>query len=377
MRAKAVIARDLRELRERKRELDHPAQETEAAGLSTAPQTVENTQETNAVQEESSTAAQQPADTVKVEEAQEVIPQIENPPLLPKPEVEDLGLGQPSAAAEKKKIAEITQAPRVEQVQVKPAPAADESVEPPANIPPPEPQQPQPDTSQAPTNIPEAQQADAKHPEAKQTDAKHPEVQQADANPPEVQQADANPPEAQQVDANDDMNFDNLFGPSDDHDGHPDLDFDDFDFGPSNGGNDQNQNDFGATDGQMDLSTFGDPAQQQYGNDDVSSMLQGLESYANQAPDDGEDVGMLDAGAASGGDAGNLREGEGDAMEGVQGGADDDYGMSGADLDLAMGMGNETSFDDLLDGMDFGDEGGEGKGMQEDEFGDAFFGIGE
>jgi hypothetical protein len=353
VRAKAVVVRDLRGLRERKREVDRATQEMEVGGLPTAPQSLQNTQEMNAGQGESSAAVQQTVDTVKVEEAREVVAQIENPPLLPKPEVEDLGLGQMSAAAEKKKIAEITQAARVEQVQVKPAPAAEESVEAPANIQPPEPQQAQPDMSQAPTITPEAQQAEAKHPEA--------------------QQADTTPPEAQQAGENDDMNFDNLFGPSDDHNDHPDLDFDDFDFGPSNGGNDQNQNDFEETDVQMDLSTFGDPAHQQYGNDDVSSMLQGLESYANQAPDDGEDVGMLDAG----GDAGDLAGGEGDVMEDVQGGADDDYGMSGADLDLAMGMGNETSFDDLLDGMDFGDEGGEGKGMQEDKFGDAFFGIGE
>lgn len=175
------------------------------------------------------------------------------------------------------------------------------------------------------------------------------------------------------LDTNDDMTYESLFGPKSVHDDHPDLNFDDFDFGTDTAAADQGDNqgqDYSMqNDGHIDLSTFGEPTDQPFGNDDGSSMLQGLESYANQVPEESGDINMLDT-ANSGGNAGG--DGEIINLDG-----EDGVGMSGADLDLAMGIGgNETNFDDLLDGLDF--EGGDDTtGLENQEFDDAYFGIGD
>lgn len=175
------------------------------------------------------------------------------------------------------------------------------------------------------------------------------------------------------LDTNDDMTYESLFGPKSAHDDHPDLNFDDFDFGTDTAAADQGDNqgqDYSMqNDGHIDLSTFGEPTDQPFGNDDGSSMLQGLESYANQVPEESGDINMLDM-ANSGANAGG--DGEIINLDG-----EDGVGMSGADLDLAMGIGgNETNFDDLLDGLDF--EGGDDTtGLENQEFDDAYFGIGD
>jgi hypothetical protein len=173
------------------------------------------------------------------------------------------------------------------------------------------------------------------------------------------------------LDTNDDMTYESLFGPKSAHDDHPDLNFDDFDFGTENAAEGENQGqDYSMqNDGHIDLSTFGEASDQPFGNDDGSSMLQGLESYANQVPEKSGDINMLDT-ANTGGNAGG--DGEIINLDG-----EDGIGMSGADLDLAMDIGgNETNFDDLLDGMDF--EGGDDTtGLENQEFDDAYFGIGD
>ncbi|OBT90626.1 hypothetical protein VE02_00486 [Pseudogymnoascus sp. 03VT05] len=173
------------------------------------------------------------------------------------------------------------------------------------------------------------------------------------------------------LDTNDDMTYESLFGPKSAHDDHPDLNFDDFDFGTDNaaGGENQGQDYSMQNDGHIDLSTFGEASDQPFGNDDGSSMLQGLESYANQVPEESGDINMLDTtntGGNAGGDGGIIN------LDG-----EDGIGMSGADLDLAMDIGgNETNFDDLLDGLDF--EGGDDTtGLENQEFDDAYFGIGD
>jgi hypothetical protein len=176
------------------------------------------------------------------------------------------------------------------------------------------------------------------------------------------------------LDTNDDMNYESLFDPKSAHDDHPDLNFDDFDFGTDNAaadGQDQGQDYSMQNDGPIDLSTFGEPSDNQFGNDDGSSMLQGLETYANQVPEESGDINMLDT--TNTGGANTTGDGEIINLDG----GEDGVGMSGADLDLAMGLGgNETSFDDLLDGMDF--EGGDDTtGLENHEFDDAYFQIGD
>ena len=174
------------------------------------------------------------------------------------------------------------------------------------------------------------------------------------------------------LDTTDDMTYESLFGPKSAHDDHPDLNFDDFDFGTDNAadqGENQGQDYSMENDGHIDLSTFGETTDQPFGNDDGSSMLQGLESYANQVPEESGDINMLgttNAGGNSGGDA-----------EIINLDAEDGVGMSGADLDLAMGIGgNETNFDELLDSLDF-DGGEDTTGLDNQEFNDAYFGIGD
>lgn len=344
MRARAVVARDLRELRARKQALDQPATEQESASLAAVPQSIHNSPAEEAVQEEISTNIQEPVDNVKLEETQDAPAPIDDQ----KPKLESLdnfSFSQQPANAESQPASEKPQ--DATQPQTQAGQEAIISIDQSANI-------ESPEAQTKPQVVPK--QEDVEAPAAAET--------------------------------NDDMNYESLFGPEGAHDNHPDLNFDDFDFGPDNTASEQVQSqDFAHNDAQMDLSTFGDHTQQQqqFSNDDVSSMLQGLETYANQAPDEGGDVDMLGGGdvgdgndnVAAGGEAGA----EGNQVMGGGPGAagHDEFGMSGTDLDLAMGMGaNETSFDDLLDGMDFGG-GGEGEGgeLEGQEFDDAFFGIGE
>ena len=171
------------------------------------------------------------------------------------------------------------------------------------------------------------------------------------------------------LDTNDDMTYESLFGPKSANDDHPDLY--DFDFGTDNAaeGDNQGQDYSMQNDGHIDLSTFGEASDQPFGNGDGSSMLQGLESYANRVPEESGDINMLDT-ANTGGNAGG--DGEIINLDG-----EDGIGMSGADLDLAMDIGGkETNFDDLLDSLDF--EGGDDTtGLENQEFDDAYFGIGD
>lgn len=175
------------------------------------------------------------------------------------------------------------------------------------------------------------------------------------------------------LDTNDDMTYESLFGAKSANDDNQDLNLYDFDFGTDNAaadGQDQGQDFSMQNDGHIDLSTFGETTDQPFGNDDGSSMLQGLESYANQVPEEGGDINMLDT-ANTGGNAGA----DGGGIINLDGG--DGVGMSSADLDLALDIGgNETNFDDLLDGLDF--EGGDDTaGLENQEFDDAYFRIGD
>lgn len=197
-------------------------------------------------------------------------------------------------------------------------------------------------------------------------------AQPAEVSAADVQQANKELEPLDTLDTNDDITYESLFSPKSAHDDHPDLNFDDFDFGTDTAaadGQDQGQDFSMQNDGNIDLSTFGDSNDQPFGNDDGNSMLPGLESYANQVPEDSGDINMLDT-ANTGGNAGG--DGEIINLDG-----EDGVGMSGADLDLAMGIGgNETNFDDLLDGLDF--EGGDDTtGLENQEFDDAYFGIGD
>lgn len=138
------------------------------------------------------------------------------------------------------------------------------------------------------------------------------------------------------------------------------------------------------------------------------SMLEGLECYANQATDEdamdgldfggGGDLTMHDDGTINlyghgGGqqqqqqqgnsnlnanaNANNMGFGSGNASGGA--GGEGEFSMSNEDLDAAlnMSMDQSTSFDDLLDNMDFGGtgEGGDAGGGGTSEFDDAFFGM--
>jgi hypothetical protein len=155
-----------------------------------------------------------------------------------------------------------------------------------------------------------------------------------------------------------DATFDSMFDAGNNDDS--DLNFDDFGFSGDGTGN-QND-DFGGNSGDFDLSSFGNQANQDTG--DPNSLLQGLDTFADGS---GGEFNMLEMS-----NTGSNNNGVGET------GADD-FGMSGGDLDMALGMGaNESTFDDLLDGMDFGDADDDGTGgdmMEHGEFDDAYFGL--
>lgn len=153
--------------------------------------------------------------------------------------------------------------------------------------------------------------------------------------------------------------FDTVFDSTDND--AADLDFGDFDFGVNTT---ENQNhDFSGSGGGFDLSSFGNQASNNDG--DTSSLLQGLDGFADGS---GDNFDILDFSNNTTGNKGTVES------------AGDDIGMSGGDLDMALGLGanNESTFDDLLDGMDFddGDDNGTGEDMMKHgEFDNAFFGL--
>jgi hypothetical protein len=132
--------------------------------------------------------------------------------------------------------------------------------------------------------------------------------------------------------------------------GNSDLTFD-FDFTTDGTGN-QNL-DFGGSNGDLDLSSFGGQVNSNQGN--IDSMLQDLDGYGNASS---SDFNIADL-------SHNTNNQTGD-----QGGSStaDDFGMSGGDLDMGMGMGaNESNFDEMVNSMEFGD------GDDGGQFNDAFF----
>lgn len=135
--------------------------------------------------------------------------------------------------------------------------------------------------------------------------------------------------------------------------GDTDLNFDDFDFNTGHETHDYDQNDQ-----DLDLSSFGnqEPSNK---NDDVSTLLQGLESYGDGNGAEDFNPPELSNNATTN-QVGGIQDGLSTA---------DDYGLSGGDLDMAMGIGNnDSTFDDLLEGMNMDFE-GDASG----EFDDAFF----
>ncbi|KFY86817.1 hypothetical protein V500_07386 [Pseudogymnoascus sp. VKM F-4518 (FW-2643)] len=337
VRAKAVIARDLREVRKREEELRNPvAQPIESVAVPMAQETIGGAQNATATQDGG--ILEQPANIVKTEEVGDSVQakdqQVKSEPLDTTVQVGDSQMKKETLDM----VDSVHEQPRADlqtseklQDEVKP------SIELPG------------ETTAQPAEVSAAggQQVD--------------KLPSKDLEPLDT------------LDTNDDMTYESLFGPKSAHDDHPDLNFDDFDFGTDTAAADQGDNqgqDYSMqNDGHIDLSTFGEPTDQPFGNDDGGSMLQGLESYANQVPEESGDINMLDT-ANSGGNAGG--DGEIINLDG-----EDGVGMSGADLDLAMGIGgNETNFDDLLDGLDF--EGGDDTtGLENQEFDDAYFGIGD
>jgi hypothetical protein len=147
--------------------------------------------------------------------------------------------------------------------------------------------------------------------------------------------------------------FDELF---DVNNGESHLNFDDFNFSGDGSGN-QN-NDFGGNGGEFDLSSFGN--QTNNGSGDPNSIIQGLENFGDG---NGEEFNLL-----------NMSNNATD-NQGAGDNAGDDIGMSGGDLDMALGM--ESTFDDLLEGMDFGDgdDGTGGDMIEHGDFDDEFFGL--
>lgn len=170
------------------------------------------------------------------------------------------------------------------------------------------------------------------------------------------------------VASGDALDFDSMFGveaggqASNDN---PDLNFDDM-FSSNAGGGNQSL-DFG-DDAELDLSSFGDQANN--GNDDVTAMLEGLNNFGDTGNDDFSMLNM-----APGDDA----NAQSTVKEPGNPNGQDGFEVGGGDLDMALGLeNNESAFDDLLDGIDFGDGGDDGAGlntMDNGEFDDAFFNI--
>lgn len=325
MRAKAVIARDLREVRRREEELRNPVAKPIEAD--TTQGIVDGAQVGMDMRDKG--GLEQPVD-IKIEETREIQTmdqQVKPEPLGTAVQVDDQTKQE---ALDTMDLFEEQPQADLPQVSEKPQDEVKQSIE-------------QPEASAA-------------------------NVQQVDQLQ-DVPSKDLEPLDT--LDTNDGMTYDSLFGPKSAHDDHPDLNFDDFDFGTDTaaGGENQDQDYSMQNDGHIDLSTFGEASDQPFGNDDGSSMLQGLESYANQVPEESGDINMLDTANTSGNAGG---DGEIINLDG-----EDGIGMSGADLDLAMDIGgNETNFDDLLDDLDF--EGGDDTtGLENQEFDDAYFHIGD
>ncbi|KFY76214.1 hypothetical protein V499_04038 [Pseudogymnoascus sp. VKM F-103] len=325
VRAKAVIARDLREVRRREEELRNPA--AKPAEVDTEKEVVDGAQ--GGMTASDGGVLEQPAH-IKIEEARET--QTMDQQVKPEPLATAVQVGDQTKQEALDTMNLFEEEPKADMPQVseKPQDEVKQSIE-------------QPEVSAA-----DVQQVD------KLQDVPSKELEPLDT-----------------LDTNDDMTYESLFGPKSAHDDHPDLNFDDFDFGTDNaaGGENQDQDYSMQNDGHIDLSTFGEASDQPFGNDDGSSMLQGLESYANQVPEESGDINMFDTTNTGGNTAG-----DGDIIN-LDG--EDGIGMSGADLDLAMDIGgNETNFDDLLDGLDF--EGGDDTtGLENQEFDDAYFRIGD
>ncbi|KAL5347802.1 hypothetical protein ACLOAV_007212 [Pseudogymnoascus australis] len=324
VRAKAVIARDLRELRKREEELRNPvAQPSESVAVATAQETVDET----ATRGEG--GLEQPS-IVKTEDTRDTGMQAKDQEVKSEPLDTAVPMGDGQTKETAGMVDLVQEQPKADLQTSNPQDEVKPSIEQPG------------ETSTQP--VADGQQAD------KPQDGTSKDLEPLDT-----------------LDTNDDMTYESLFGPKSANDDNQDLNLYDFDFGTDNAaadGQDQGQDFSMQNDGHIDLSTFGEATDQPFGNDDGSSMLQGLESYANQVPEESGDISMLDT-ANTGGNAG----GDGGGMINLDGG--DGVGMSSADLDLAMDIGgNETNFDDLLDGLDF--EGGDDTaGLENREFDDA------
>lgn len=119
--------------------------------------------------------------------------------------------------------------------------------------------------------------------------------------------------------------------------------------------------------GDFDLSSFGEPANAPH--EDVTAMLESLDNFGNAG--NGDFDMMAASNTAPAGDSGE--------QDMAQSAGGENFDMNGGDLDIALGLdNNESTFDDLLDGIDFGDGGDDGGGMdaiEHGEFDDAFFGT--
>lgn len=122
------------------------------------------------------------------------------------------------------------------------------------------------------------------------------------------------------------------------------------------------------------------PATTAPANTDLDSLMPGIGSYA--AVSQSEDFNMLDFSNNTDAANGNGNTGGDTAMDAMldlsndnNAGSGDNGGNSSNNND--MGMNTESNFDDLLDGMDFGDadDGLGGGDMEHGEFDDAFFGL--
>lgn len=152
-----------------------------------------------------------------------------------------------------------------------------------------------------------------------------------------------------------------------------DLNFDDMDFTVTNNGDQDIQLDNTAS-GDLDLLMFGEPSgdNNNTNTENVTSLLPGLGDYANA--DDGQD---FDMSSFLPNDPPNDAKKTADSARPFQGEPKQD--TNDDILENFGSLPNESNFDDLLNGMDFGDAGDDNTGgeMMEgnDEFDNAFFGI--
>lgn len=190
------------------------------------------------------------------------------------------------------------------------------------------------------------------------------------------------------------MNFDSLFDVGESA-GNAELNFDDLDFSADAGS--AQPLDFSDSNGDLDLSSFGDHVNTN--NDDINAMFQGLENFGDtsdpqppQQQQQSHDFTMADllpSNPTTNNDQSlttptthNNENNNTAATSTTDAALPDDYGMSGGDLDMALGVANnESMFDDLLDGIDFSDGADDnnslgGNMMEHGEFEDAYFGLG-